>query len=338
MMEKIEELKVVDLFAGGGGLSFGFMQAGFNVVASFDNWKQAIEIYRKNFCHPAICCDLGDISSSVEAIAKYAPDIIIGGPPCQDFSSAGKRDESGGRANLTLAFAHIIKAISPAYFVMENVDRAEKSMTFTVAKKIFSEAGYGLTVQILDASLCGVPQRRKRLFVIGVKDDPDDCMFSLLNENLATKPMTIREYLGARIGVDHYYRHPRSYRRRAIFSIDEPSPTIRGINRPVPNGYPGHPGDPVKISDTIRPLNSQERAMIQTFPDNYILEGSKTDIEQIIGNAVPVKLGKFVAKALKKYILLRKNNKTIPYVLSEKKEKYKNGCRKIASTKMKKIE
>jgi DNA (cytosine-5)-methyltransferase 1 len=96
-------------------------------------------------------------------------------------------------------------------------------------------------------------------------------------------------------------RHPRNYCRRAVFSIDEASPTIRGVNHPIPKGYPGHPNDPVVISKGVRPLTTSERSQIQTFPKDFMWTGSKTDVEQMIGNAVPVNLAKFVALAIIDY-------------------------------------
>jgi DNA (cytosine-5)-methyltransferase 1 len=105
-----------------------------------------------------------------------------------------------------------------------------------------------------------------------------------------------------RLPFEHYYRHPRSYARRAVFSIDEPSPTIRGVNRPIPKGYPGHAGDPVPVSRDMRALTTQERAWIQTFPVDFKLPGTKSDSEQVIGNAVPVKLAEYVASKLMHYI------------------------------------
>ena len=77
---------------------------------------------------------------------------------------------------------------------------------------------------------------------------------------------------------------------------------MRGVNRPVPKGYPGHPNDACPLNDKVRALTTGERAMIQTFPDTFHWEGSKTDMEQMIGNAVPVKLAEFVARALLAYI------------------------------------
>jgi DNA (cytosine-5)-methyltransferase 1 len=114
--------------------------------------------------------------------------------------------------------------------------------------------------------------------------------------------MTIKDYLGNSLGIEHYYRHPRSYQRRGIFSINEPSPTIRGVNRPIPKNYQSHSGDTAPISDKIRSLTTIERSYLQTFPKNFIFEGTKTDLEQMIGNAVPVKLAEYVANCLKEYL------------------------------------
>jgi DNA (cytosine-5)-methyltransferase 1 len=155
---------------------------------------------------------------------------------------------------------------------------------------------------VLDASYCGVPQIRKRFFCIGVLHETNGFMSEIVDNAIHKKRMTVREYLGKEIDVEHYYRHPRNYSRRAVFSIDEPSATIRGVSRPIPNGYKGHHRDSSEIDATLRPLTTLERACIQTFPKNFQWIGSKTDIEQMIGNAVPVKLAKFIAECLKEYI------------------------------------
>lgn len=295
-------MRVVDLFCGCGGLSLGFQNAGFELVAAYDKWAVALNVYRENFNHHAGELDLSNVNDSVTEISAYYPDMIIGGPPCQDFSSAGKRDENNGRGDLTINFAEIVSRVKPAWFVMENVSRIIKTNKLIEAKRIFKQAGYGLTQQVLDASFCGVPQKRKRFFLIGKLYEQDGFLDSCLIENLSGKPMTVRDYLGDSLGIEYYYRHPRSYVRRGIFSIDEPSPTIRGVNRPMPEGYKIHDNDPVKTKDGIRALTSIERSYIQTFPHGFHFSGSKTDIEQMIGNAVPVNLAAFVAKSIKKYI------------------------------------
>ncbi|MEA5616981.1 DNA cytosine methyltransferase [Cronbergia sp. UHCC 0137] len=290
-------MKTVDLFAGCGGLSLGFENAGFDIVAAFDNWIPAIDVYRANFKHPIFNQDLSK-EEIYEFIAKLNPEIIIGGPPCQDFSSAGKRDENLGRADLTLSFANIISYVKPNWFVMENVDRIIKSKVLHKVLSIFKTSGYGLTSSILNASYCGVPQARKRYFLIGELNGKDNSLECLLNKNLSKKPMTIFEYLGNELGLEYYYRHPRSYQRRAIFSIYEPSPTVRGVNRPIPKTYKKHQGDACDINHNLRPLTTIERSYLQTFPKTFQFQGSKSDLEQMIGNAVPVKLSEYIASCI----------------------------------------
>lgn len=313
-------MRVVDLFCGCGGLSLGFVKAGMEIVAAFDNWTDALAVYRNNFRHPAIRADLMDIDASVELIRPYAPDMIIGGPPCQDFSSAGKRDENNGRGDLTVAYAEIISRIRPQWFVMENVERILKTQKLQDAIHIFRNSGYGLTYTVLNAALCGVPQRRKRFVMIGKLGEQDDFIRNTLLENLSDHEMSVAEYFGDKLPIKYYYRHPRSYVRRGIFSTSEPSATIRGVNRPMPNGYKLHPGDPVDSLEGIRPLTSRERSMIQTFPENFSFEGTKTNIEQMIGNAVPVNLGTFVADAIFRYSGAKRIDTTADLTIARSKQ------------------
>lgn len=295
-------MRVVDLFSGCGGLSLGFEHAGFDVVAAYDNWQPAITVHEANFTHPIFNVNLSDEDSALEHIARFQPHMIIGGPPCQDFSSAGKRDENNGRGDLTISYAKIISAIRPPWFVMENVSTITKTTKLETARKLFQQSGYGLTQIVLNAALCGVPQRRKRFIMIGHLGAPDDFMLEFIKNRLSTREMTVKDYFGERIDVEYYYRHPRSYARRGVFSVNEPSPTIRGVNRPIPDGYKIHSNDPVRSLSGVRPLTTKERSMIQTFPENFIFMGGKSDMEQMIGNAVPVKLGEFIASAIDSYI------------------------------------
>jgi len=295
-------MNTVDLFCGCGGMSLGFTLAGHEVLAGFDFWDKAIDVYRENFTHPAEKADLKDVETATAKVKAYAPEMIIGGPPCQDFSSAGKRDEDNGRGDLTVCYAQIVANVRPQWFVMENVARIVKTQKLVEARRIFREAGYGLTQRVLDASLCGVPQSRKRFFLIGKLDESDDFLNSHLTQHLSPKHMTVADYMGSELDFKYYYRHPRSYVRRGIFSVDEPSPTIRGVNRPKPKGYQLHPNDPCQSLDGIRQLTTQERSRIQTFPKDFVFLGSKTDQEQMIGNAVPVNLARFVGMAIQEYI------------------------------------
>jgi DNA (cytosine-5)-methyltransferase 1 len=255
--------------------------------------------------------NLDTFNGDVTPFIQFKPDTIIAGPPCQDFSHAGKRNEDLGRGKLTVTFAEIVTAVKPKWFVMENVDRILKTKKYKAAKNSFKRACYGITEKILDASLCGVPQKRKRFFMIGELGGIDNALLPYLKRGLSKKPMTVRDYFDDTLGVQYYYRHPRTYRRRAIFSIDEPSPTIRGVNRPIPSTYKKHPRDASEPSKDIRPLTTLERSYIQTFPKRYVFEGSITDQEQMIGNAVPVKLAEYVARCILDYIAENKNEKKV---------------------------
>jgi DNA (cytosine-5)-methyltransferase 1 len=292
--------RTLDLFCGCGGMSLGFQNAGFEIVAAFDNAKPALDTYTRNFSHPAFLCDLATLED-MNPLAEFRADVVIGGPPCQDFSSAGKRDQSLGRADLTLQFANIITALMPRFFVMENVELIAKAEVFREAKILLGQKGYALNQVVLDASLCGVPQSRKRLFLVGQLGGIAHALEPVLQAGLNNIPMTLHDYFGDSLGLEFYYRHPRSYARRAIFGIHEPSPTIRGVNRPIPATYQLHSGDPVRSLEGIRPLTTWERARVQTFPKNFEFIGTKASLEQQIGNAVPVKLAEHVAQCLKNY-------------------------------------
>ncbi|GFO73368.1 DNA (cytosine-5)-methyltransferase 1 [Bathymodiolus japonicus methanotrophic gill symbiont] len=296
-------MKCVDLFSGCGGLSLGFYNAGIEILASLDNWDKAVEVYKNNFKHPCHLYDLTDEEGTLKIIRNYSPEMIIGGPPCQDFSSAGKRDETLGRADLTYHFANIVGSYKPKWFVMENVERIRKSHILKEISEQLINYGYGLSSFILNASYCGVPQARNRFFMIGELAGKHNQLNKIYLKNLSDKSMTIRDYLGESLNLEFYYRHPRNYSRRGIFSIDEPSPTVRGVNRPVPSGYNKHSGDPGRaILKKVRPLTTIERSYIQTFPKTFNFNGTKTNLEQMIGNAVPVKLAEFVASGILEYL------------------------------------
>lgn len=292
-------MRCIDLFAGCGGLSLGFQNAGFDIVAAYDRWPAAVRIYQENFSHPVFEVDLYQ-DSVIQEIEAFKPNIIIGGPPCQDFSIAGARTR-GERANLTIRFANIVSSVKPEWFVMENVYNIERMDVLPEALSVFKEAGYGLTKRVMNASLCGVPQIRKRFVLIGHLGDADDSLGELLDSGLANKQMTVRDYLGDSLGIEYYYLHPRNFQRRGVFSIDEPAVTVRGTNRPIPPSYKRHRADKAGINEDVRPLTYKERSYLQTFPESFIFTGSKTDIEQAIGNAVPVKLAEYIAQCISEY-------------------------------------
>lgn len=302
-------MPVVDLFCGCGGLSKGFELAGFGIAAAFDSWQSALICYNANFNHNAQFLNLSDITDAVNIIRPLAPTLIIGGPPCQEFSNAGRREE-GALADLTYKFAQIVTTLQPQYFVMENVSRAKTSNAYNRARALYKRCGYGLTEVVLDASRCGVPQHRNRFFCIGALNHPDGFLSDSIFHHYIGKDVSVRDYFANQnipLDIEAYYRHPTTYSRRAIFGVEEVAPTIRGVNRPRPATYRHHPNDavPEKEIQHINQLTLRQRATIQTFPQDFQFENlqiSRCDLEQMVGNAVPVELAHFVADRLQEYI------------------------------------
>lgn len=293
-------MRTVDLFAGCGGLSKGFQGAGFELALAVEKWQPARAVYEKNFKdHKVSDLDLSHLIDAVAGVKKERPDIIIGGPPCQDFSAAGERVESH-RAYLTVSYAEIIRATRPKWFLMENVMEARKSLSWLSARRLLTGAGYGITECVLNAAYYGVPQNRKRFFAVGRLEEDDDFLLDELLDGASEEPMTVRGFVKDEFDFDYYYRHPRTWGRRAIYSVDEPSATIRSTNRPVPPGYRRHPDDAVSPTQ-VKALTPEQRARIQTFGKTFKFLGSAAQKDILIANAVPVKLARHVAKAIKHF-------------------------------------
>lgn len=168
-------LNCIDLFCGCGGLSLGFEKAGFKVLLGIDAWQDAITTF--NFNHKnskGLCKDLSALSpSDIEPqLAGKAVDIIIGGPPCQGFSVAGKRIVDDERNKLYKNFVRFVEYFKPKAFMMENVPNILSIGEGTVRDSIvkdFSDLGYKVVYKILTASDYGVPQNRRRTFFVGFK-------------------------------------------------------------------------------------------------------------------------------------------------------------------------
>lgn len=155
---------VVDLFAGAGGLSLGFKLAGFQIVGSYDNWQAAVDTYRANFDEPA---HLTPITRDLD-LPEAA--VIIGGPPCQGFSSAGMRRSSDDRNTLVGEFAHLVARRRPIAFVFENVEgflTGARGHWLLELLDPLIDAGYRIHVRKVNAANYGVPQHRKRVICIG---------------------------------------------------------------------------------------------------------------------------------------------------------------------------
>jgi DNA (cytosine-5)-methyltransferase 1 len=155
---------VIDLFCGAGGLSYGLQKAGFDVLLAADNNQAALETYRDNFSHGAKRIDL------MAGTALPRSMVVVGGPPCQGFSSAGMRRTGDVRNNLVSRFAEIVAALRPTAFVFENVEgflTAEGGMRVIELLSPLLQAGYRIHLRKINAANYGIPQHRKRVIAIG---------------------------------------------------------------------------------------------------------------------------------------------------------------------------
>ncbi|NEP12072.1 MAG: DNA cytosine methyltransferase [Symploca sp. SIO2C1] len=176
----------IDLFAGAGGFSLGIEQAGFDVALAVEQDPIHAAVYAFNFPQTKVLCkDVAQLSSQEiqQALAKLATDkrlqhnqidLVIGGPPCQGFSNIGKRRLDDVRNNLVFEFCRLVKELQPRYFVMENVSglcQKRYQPLFQELLNQFKAAGYAITepVQVLNAASFGIPQKRRRLFVLGAQ-------------------------------------------------------------------------------------------------------------------------------------------------------------------------
>lgn len=168
----------IDLFCGAGGMSLGFEQAGFDVLLGVDADGHHIATHLRNFPHSlALCRSLVDLDAEgvYEALGgKIDLDLVFGGPPCQGFSHMGLRDSADPRNDLVEHFARLVVELQPRAFVMENVPGMLSGKTRPILDRtirFLTEAGYRITlpVRVLDAASFGVPQKRKRLFLLGLR-------------------------------------------------------------------------------------------------------------------------------------------------------------------------
>jgi DNA (cytosine-5)-methyltransferase 1 len=168
----MNKINVVSLFSGGGGLDLGFKQEGFNIVWAIDFNKDAANTYRENIGDHIIC---GDITK-VDMNTIPTCDLVIGGPPCQSFSLAGKRQSDDLRGQLIWKYLEIINHLKPKAFLFENVTgllsakNHKKELILPQLLKKFSEIGYNVQYKVIDATEFGVPQHRKRVIVVGTKE------------------------------------------------------------------------------------------------------------------------------------------------------------------------
>ncbi len=328
-------MKIVSLFSGAGGLDLGFEQAGFEIIYANEYDKSIWETYEKN--HNAFL-DKRDIR---EIKSREIPDCdgIIGGPPCQSWSEAGKmKGFADARGQLFFEFIRILKDKQPLFFVAENVVGMLSSTHGDAVQNIikhFEDSNYDVTLTLVNASNFGIPQDRKRVFYIGFRKDLKiknfqlnlekqnkstlkDAIWDLKDTAMSAKVLNKTNANECIIPNHEYMTGSFSsiyMSRNRVRSWNEPSFTIQAGGRHAPI----HPQAPKMLfveqnkrifvpgkENLYRRLSVRECARIQTFPDNFIFYYKDVaDGYKMIGNAVPVKLAKQVADLIMKK--LKKN-------------------------------
>lgn len=318
----------IELFAGAGGMGLGLEAAGMEHMLSFELYEEPHSVL-VHAGKEAIRLDLKDVAEACFAMTEQ-PDIIVGGPPCQDFSKAGLRIP-GERAEMTQIFAQIICVLRPHWFMFENVPEAAKSSEYRYARGLWKRHGYGLTEVMEDASLHGVPQRRNRFFCIGRLNERDGFLKSAIVAARSKKPTVMRDILNPReypedkelLDRGYFFARPWSGKKdvpggRGVLSIDETCYTLTHTTHEGPGpSYVAHPKDAIPAREALLLAPSQV-ARVQGFAADYDFrrkkfayarEGlSKKAVALMIANAVPVTL----AQALGKCISDRHHGHSIP--------------------------
>ena len=168
-------MKAISLFSGAGGCSLGFQQNGIEIIAAYDNDQHAIDTYNRNFDSSGCFnvdlaqCDFNKIRNGLK-INQGELDLIIGGPPCQGFTTAGGRSQADNRNKLVINYAQALEIFSPRWFVMENVEgiltTAEGRYVIEFLNRMIA-LGYSISMEKIYAHEYNVPQRRKRVFIVG---------------------------------------------------------------------------------------------------------------------------------------------------------------------------
>lgn len=339
----------LSLFSGAGGMDVGFKNAGVNILWANEIDKDACNTYETN--HPESTLFRGDIRNAFQELKKYSGsiDILFGGPPCQGFSVAGKMDPNDERSTLIWTYLDVVRLIKPKAFVLENVSALAKLDKWSNVRakmiQIANEMGYSCHPFLLNSANYGVPQKRERVFFIGIYNrNLDENIMSKRLSLLERKHKTIKETI-SHLGPAGSPTNPNTCTAKITLAA---SPVLRkspyagmifnGMGRPldingISNTLPASMGGnktPIvdeallygdakddwvveyhrcllegktspkfaEAPSRLRRLTIKEAALIQTFPEDYIFQGSKSAIYRQIGNAVPCLLAQAVATAV----------------------------------------
>ncbi len=331
-IEKVQSPIFIDLFAGSGGLSLGFCLAGYENLFAVEYDKQICQTYRYNFPkHNLIECDITKLSDDyIKSLVNGKKiDVVIGGPPCQGFSMAGKigRKFADDPRNLLFKeFVRVVNVVRPTCFVMENVARLYtrlKGQTRNEIISCFEKIGYVVEAKVICATDYNIPQKRYRVLFIGRQTN--DKLYKIqFPQKSSKKPPTIKD------AIDKYPQ----LQSGEVSDIPNHEAMIHSAQMLNKMSYVHDGGGRDEIPENIRPkkgdirkyirydsskpsicitgdmrkvfhysqnraLTVRELAAIQTYPDSFIFLGSKIKQQQMVGNSVPPLLAEQIAQAVK---------------------------------------
>lgn len=304
--------KAIDLFAGIGGMRIGFEKAGFEIIYSNDIDRQACITYRANF---------GDIEEKdireVDPNGLLNFDVLLAGFPCQPFSAIGKRDGlNDPRGQLFNEVVRFLNAKRPRAFVLENVKnllKHEKKQTYLFIKSILEKAGNGYKIyeKLLNSKDFGVPQKRERVYIVGISNPHKDFKFpsptpknkvvaDILEENVPEK-----YYLSEKYYTGLLKHRDRHLAKGSGFGCEILDP--QGISNTLVCGNMGRERNLIQDKPVqsnrwgIRKLTTRECARLQGFPDSFKIPVPQTQAYKQFGNAVSVPVAHKIAVSLRKY-------------------------------------
>jgi len=316
---------VISTFAGGGGSSLGYKWAGFKELLAIEWDQNAVDTLKANFDFPVWQRDICEVT--VEDILKFCKikkgdlDVLDGSPPCQGFSTAGKRVVSDSRNDLFKEYVRLIEGLEPKVFVMENVSGMIKGTMkgkFNEILKTLKALNYNVKVKLMNAMWYEVPQSRERLFFIGVRNDlkiepsfpkPRRDFISVSTALGIPASTGFLEYRHSyekgkhKTGKSEFNKPCLTITRSQNFSVNRYGDQMVNIKKPI--------GTITRIGrwflDDKNEFSLEAYKKLASYPDEFIF-ASFSHGKARIGNSVPPKMMYHIAKNIKENILEKENN------------------------------